>query len=669
MFKPVAMSRVRLLILERDERAVLSSLGWMGLVQLNRTAPGPTPTSLRTRDRGAELARCDRLLARVLDLRRALEPRPGTDAASDPLAGTLDEAEEALDRMERTAAGLRVRRQSLLRLQSELEAAGNQVSRYRGAGLPLDRFEDYSFLHFVVGTLPAANLERLERSAGGHLALLPFPAQSDGRRALIALTTRQERLALEEALGRVGFQPERLPVEASSTVEAFCETNQRQCAETVRDLAELDREQQRLANQAVRELARIEQLVRAERRFSEAEQTGLESQATVLLAGWAPAADADTLEARVREVTSGRCAVEIAAPERRPGETVPVLLRHPWWLRPFAALVTAYGLPAYGELEPTLFVAASFIVMFGMMFGDAGHGAVLAAGGLIARIGGRTVKQRDVGLLVLLAGLSSMTFGVVYGSCFGLDSLRPYALWRDPLAGDPLGLLGGAVGIGIILISLGILLNVLNRLERGDLIGAVLDKFGLAGALFYWGGLLLVARFGALQARGWLRPACLLFLGLPLAGWVLQEPIEYLRRRRRGSPPGPGEGLGSAVIESLVSAFEAVLSYLANTISFVRLAAYAMSHAALLMAVIMLANQLGRCPIGGDCLSLVMIVLGNIGIIVLEGIIASVQALRLEYYEFFGKFYTGNGQAFAPFQLAHPAPAPAAIPAGHEKPK
>ena len=104
-------------------------------------------------------------------------------------------------------------------------------------------------------------------------------------------------------------------------------------------------------------------------------------------------------------------------------------------------------------------------------------------------------------------------------------------------------------------------------------------------------------------------------------------------------------------MESFVSIFEGLLSYFANTISFVRLAAYAMSHAALLLSAFMIANDVKHFSTGGTFLSVLVIVLGNVVAIVLEGIVASVQALRLEYYEFFGKFFSGGGQPFQPFRL------------------
>jgi V/A-type H+-transporting ATPase subunit I len=119
-------------------------------------------------------------------------------------------------------------------------------------------------------------------------------------------------------------------------------------------------------------------------------------------------------------------------------------------------------------------------------------------------------------------------------------------------------------------------------------------------------------------------------------------------RRHPRDPARGGDGLFGALAESLVGAFEAVLSYLANTVSFVRLAAYALSHAALLMAAFMLAAEVQRASLAG---SVLIIIIGNLVAIVLEGVIASVQALRLEYYEFFGKFFSGAGQAFKPFQL------------------
>lgn len=649
MFKPATMMRLSVVVLERDERVVLRDLGESGAVQLTRTKPGPETAPLAPRDRTVELARCDRLLARVENLRRSLEILPLTNKQK-LTEMTLNQADEALLSMEEQAAVLLKRRQHLMQRWSELTTVCEQVSSYRGLDIPLDHFDQYSFLHFVTGSLPAENVQGLQKKVGDNVALLPLPEQK-GRQPLIAMTTRQGRAALENALQQAGFQHETLPAVEGATTDSLSPKHEREQEQVSAELETVNADLQSLAATFAKSLTGIERLANIEHRLLEAEQNFPRTEAAILLTGWVPAGDAPTLEQRLKKTTAGRCVIKITPPENLLDEQIPVLLRHPRLLRPFQMLVSAYGLPNYHELEPTLFVAISYVLMFGMMFGDVGHGAVLVTGGLVALLAGRTAKLRDIGLLFLFAGLSSMAFGVIYGSCFGLEQFKKHALWHDPLEGDPMRLMYSAIGIGVVMISLGLILNVINRFRRGDVIGGFLDKFGVVGVLFYWGALALITKYAAIQSRGLVNLAVILFLVLPIVGWALKEPIEYFLSRRAGHPIEPGGGLFAAITESLVGAFEAVLSYLANTISFVRLAAYAMSHAALLVAAFMMADEVRHFSVGGGLLSVLVIILGNLVAIVLEGIIASVQALRLEYYEFFGKFFTGDGQAFTPFRL------------------
>ncbi len=152
------------------------------------------------------------------------------------------------------------------------------------------------------------------------------------------------------------------------------------------------------------------------------------------------------------------------------------------------------------------------------------------SGGLILLLTSRRAALRDAGLLLLFAGGSSMIFGALYGSCFGLEQFKKYALWHDPLAGDPMSLMLAAIEIGIVLISLGLILNIINHLRHGDFIGALLDKFGAAGAVFYWGALALAAKSAAIRAHGLFTPLILLLAALALA-WMLKEPLELAHRR------------------------------------------------------------------------------------------------------------------------------------------
>ena len=370
-----------------------------------------------------------------------------------------------------------------------------------------------------------------------------------------------------------------------------------------------------------------------------------------MITGWIPEAAAEDVRQCLVQCTGGRCAAKVQPPGDVAEEDIPVLLRHSRLLRPFEMLVSAYGLPKYRELAPTLFVAVSFVLMFGMMFGDVGHGSLLALGGLVALLKGRTTTIRGFGILLLFNGLSSAAFGAVYGSYFGIPRLKEHALWHDPLAGNPMELMLLAIGVGVVLMSIGVLLNIVNRLRHLGWLDGVLGKCGVMGVVFYWGALALLAKAAAIRAQGWWTLALVVFLGMPVLGWAIKEPLEVLLQQHKGHRSESG-AMVAAITESLVSAFEGVLLYFANTVSFVRLAAYAMSHAALLMATFMLAAEVGRVATGGVVLSALVVVLGNMVAIFLEGIVAAVQALRLEYYEFFGKFFSGEGKPYAPFSLA-----------------
>jgi len=187
-----------------------------------------------------------------------------------------------------------------------------------------------------------------------------------------------------------------------------------------------------------------------------------------------------------------------------------------------------------------------------------------------------------------------------------------------------------------------LVLHLINRVRHGDKLGGWLDKFGVAGAVFYGGSLALVAKYTAIKAHGQVGAVVVLALVLPLTAIALKDPIEYLRRRHDGQQ----ETLGAVLMRSVVGALETLITFLANTVSFMRLAAYAMSHAALLTATFLIATEV-RHSAG----SLAVAVIGNLVAILLEGIIAAVQSLRLEYYEFFSKFLPGTGLPFKPFRL------------------
>ncbi|MEW6591883.1 MAG: V-type ATPase 116kDa subunit family protein, partial [Pseudomonadota bacterium] len=303
---------------------------------------------------------------------------------------------------------------------------------------------------------------------------------------------------------------------------------------------------------------------------------------------------------------------------------VPSLVRYPGWLKPFVPLVKSYGIPRYGEFDPALPFAVTYLLLFGAMFGDVGHGAVilLLSAALIRRLG----RMAWIGVA---AGAASMGFGVLYGSIFGYEDLIA-PLWLSPLH-DPIRVLTIAIGFGVGFIVFTLLVSTRNKLAAGRVGEALFDATGLAGLLFYLGAAgSLASLAGAADVAA---PA-----GIAAAlGIVLIAAYKWIEAKA---------GLGERILVTAIETLETGINLFANTLSFMRVAAFSLNHVALALAVFTLAAGLGTA---GHWLT---VVLGNIVIIVLEGGIVAIQALRLMYYEGFSRFFSGDGKPFVPLRLA-----------------
>jgi len=261
----------------------------------------------------------------------------------------------------------------------------------------------------------------------------------------------------------------------------------------------------------------------------------------------------------------------------------------------------------------------------------------------------------DLGAVLTFCGISGVVFGAVYGTFFGYEIGGESAPFFRPME-DPQLILLIAVGFGVAVISVGVILNIVNCLLSRRVADGLLDKFGLVSGVFYWGALGLAA-WGLAGGKVGLAPAVLL-IGGPLVILFLRRPAgmvaSALRARQEVGAQESGreehEGPVIVVIESAVEVFETVLMYLTNTLSFARIGAFALAHAGLSFAIYELMHLAAGAP-GGQVWAALIFVFGMLVTILLEGFIVMVQALRLEYYEFFNKFFRGQGRRFEPFDL------------------
>ena len=321
----------------------------------------------------------------------------------------------------------------------------------------------------------------------------------------------------------------------------------------------------------------------------------------------------------------------------------PTKLENPKLFKPFEMYIQMYGLPAHNEMDPTIFVAITYSFIFGVMFGDVGQGLLLLIGGALIY----HFKKAPLAGIIATAGVFSTIFGFMFGSIFGFEDVIP-ALWLRPMNNMMsvpfIGKLNTvfivAIGFGMCLILLCMVFNILNAWKAGDVEHIWFDTNSVAGLVFYGSAVVSIA----LILNGKTLPGgIVLFImfGIPLILIFLKEPLTALIEKKSEVMP---KEKGMFIVQGLFEMFEVLLSYFSNTLSFVRIGAFAVSHAAMMEVVLMLAGA------ESGNLNWIVVVLGNLFVCGMEGLIVGIQVLRLEYYEMFSRFYKGTGRKFEPFR-------------------
>lgn len=348
------------------------------------------------------------------------------------------------------------------------------------------------------------------------------------------------------------------------------------------------------------------------------------------LVGWVPVS-------RLPEITdaladAGGAVVPLARPA---WSQAPTLLAQRGLRHELTPLVQTYGTVPYSDLDPSWLAWASYVLMFGMMFGDAGEGVLLVAVAVAMRFGWPQWLRRFHAAWPFVggAGLAATLFGVLYGEFFGPTGLS--ALWLNPL-GQPGALLLAGAGFGAILLAGAYALGTINRWREGGWRAALYAPSGIAGSCLYLGAAAGAAGWHFHQV-GWLAPGGLLALaglGLAFAGFLAEA----------------GRG-GTAITQASVELFDLVVRLGSNVVSFTRLAAFGLTHVALSLLVWdgtrALWHQGGVFAAGGA----LVFAAGTALAFSLEALVAAIQALRLEYYELFSRVFVTQGEPFRPWHV------------------
>ncbi|MDR1232183.1 MAG: V-type ATP synthase subunit I [Spirochaetaceae bacterium] len=684
MLKPVKMKQIVVTLLSQDVDAVIKFFGRNGSMQFSQPAaiPGETggegrPQPVKnSEERPPSLVALERLrkAADFLGVEAPSEPFAASEPPSDAdirLSGAVVDEVEKLEN-DAYEEGLK---------QERLENAISALSGFSGVDSPVSRLKDLSFLSLRVGKVEPQKQDALKQGLGNRAVVIPL-GEDNGE--ILALSSKKGRFVLDSELAKQDFLPLALPEGVTGTPD---ETLRELRAELSETTARLDRIEAEKKNFTLKHGDSIRALYASclmAKIMEEVKSRFAATNTAFQIKGWVEASEAKTLADELSQLTGGRAAIRAFDPYEvgdvaTGGEKIPVALKHGAFAKTFQSLVLSYGAPLYGAVDPTPFTAFFFSLLFAVMFGDVGQGAVLFLLGMLFASNWGKAKfsgmKAYAGPLKIIGPLSMLT-GLLYGSVFANETLleRPTAAVTGFLAttgfGRTLGIVetgrilnlmpekdnigkifmffGFTVAIGVILNSIGLILFVLNNLAMRRYEKAYFSRYGIAGICFFWYAISIGIRaivqkdafvFGAADIAGLLVPVFFIVTG-PLI-WSI------ITAKRPLFP----EGVFAFFMEGIVDILETLSGTISNTVSFLRVGAFALSHAVLSFIIFTMADKVGHAILGGLWQTVVFI-FGNAVIIFLEAMIVAIQVVRLQYYEFFSKFFTETGTEFKPFRFS-----------------
>ena len=601
MIFPERMLRVEITIPENRLYHELEALGESGLLHVDRENVQPLFYELYNRAQKLLVTTEGFLRFLRIESVESGPVRTGENPA-ETLSGIETEIARTAPEINRIANGMK----SLEKEEETLAAAFRFAEALRPDIVPAEVAEKLLFIGFKAVVLATEHIETFILALKRYDPFIVYAKMSEGSAAVAVFYEPDDGKHIETAVAKL--EGREIPP------DYFTESKREEVAkrrETLeREWAVLKRER---GENLLKIYARLKRLVGIFGVQSALRKVGND----YLLAGWVPKKDAARFEKALKYSKI------VFSPA---GDDAPVLLKTPAILRSFETLIKGYSYPAYNEINPTVPFAFAFLVMVVAMFGDVGHGLVLMlAGAIVARVWPR---YRDLGNIYILAGGGSVVFGFFYGSFFGFHHLIPH-LFFSPIERVDLSIYTG-IAIGIFFITLSFLINIFSLAKRREFSSLLYGEGGVLWLLIYW-----LAIGIAVKALVFELPVT---VELSVLGAMVLLLLVLLLVRR------------GTVVETLLDTLIQMFEHAVNTISFARLGAFALAHGALFLALFSLADILAHADTASPGYWFI-IILGNCFIIVLEGVVVTIQTLRLEYYEFFKRFFKGGGVPYDPYRL------------------
>ena len=662
MARTTRMCLVELMVLKEDISNVLLFLGRSGNFQFQNQL-GSEENSLRT-TASASKNREREIFARLDQTRAFLgidDSGVSVKEASLPCEQDFEEAEKIISSLDVLMRRDAAERESFKRVEESYKEA----SAFSNLKQSYSELERLSFLSLRIGKIDPAVFDELKFAVGQRAVIVPL---GDDKTRILAASSKKGRFALDTELKKFGFVQMDIPKDFKGIPDEVLASLKAQRGEERMKIHELETERANFAETHSGKILRLLASFSLGAQLRDTENLLESTQLVYRLTGWIPISESDDFIKEIEMLTSKRVSVRKYKPEEVPSvvsgtEKVPVRLTRSKFAGAFNRMIFSYGSPVYGTVDPTPFVAVFFTLLFGIMFGDAGQGLVFFLAGIlmarnIVKVGG----WNKFAPIFIGIGISSMVMGLLTGEFFANETfLEPFERFVTGLFGesrnqilpmmpqsDPNSVrrmfmfFGFSVAVGFVINSVGIIINIVNSFARKKVGHALFGKGGLSGALFFWYVVALAVRVAAFGHKVALYDWIVIGASLFFCAFG-----EVFTRLVEGERPVMENGFGAAVIEAVVELLETVITYLSNSVSFLRVGAFALAHAVLgfiISTMMELVGGAGAVAIG---------IVGNAIVVVLEGMIVAIQAIRLQYYEFFSKFFGETGKEFKPYEFVY----------------
>lgn len=650
MFYSQAMIEVELIVPVRHLLAVTNELvdeGVFHQVDTSYMSAETGPDSARTwQQKALTYATLERQLLASMQLLDVPEGQPPAPEALTMI--DIEVLEPLIEQIGNDVQQLNDQRATCQMRLDRLESYLNQLEPLSDLDLDINLLLHPQHIFSMLGVIPAANLERLQTS----LARTPFvllTLRQDHEKSVVWLAgAKRDADILERAARSAYLNPMNLPDFQRGTLLEIVSSLHTAIERSEQHLADKEAEIEVLHKTVLHRLQMMLWRVRASRMMTEAVAHFGKLHHTYLMVGWVPVARVSSLTQQLKQISDDILIDTSPVQRSHARQNIPVALAGSGLLDIFQPLVTTYAQPRYNEIDPTVLIALTFPVIYGAMFGDVGHGLTLVLLGWLVH--SRKINAlrgiANLGAIIMACGGMATAFGFLYGSVFGKEDLLP-ALWLNPMD-NIMQILLIAVGLGIVLLSTGFVLNIINAWVARDWGRLLFDHNGIAGFVFYWsllgiGATVLIAGFSVSP----------IVFGIPAAvAGLLVMLSDVLKRLIEKQRPLMEGNLATYAIQAVFELFETFISLLSNSLSYVRIGAFAVAHGGLSAVIFILAEMAGSPRSLGYW---IVILIGQLFIVGFEGLIVGIQTMRLEYYEFFSKFFSGGGLRYEPLTLLPPA--------------